>query len=74
MFHLRSTNSDIRLGPVASALAGLVLLLVLVTSITALAPSMPQVTAEVGDNRHYMRVVPVPEYPNVSPTAQSAWG
>ncbi len=74
MFVLRSTNPVIRIGPVARQLAGLVLLLVLLASITVLALSMPKVTAEIDDNTHYTRMVPAPEYPNVSPTARSAWG
>lgn len=74
MFDLRSTYSGIRFVAVARHLAGLVLFLVLVASITALAPSIPEVAAEIGNTSPYTRVVPVPEYPNVSPTARSAWG
>lgn len=74
MFVLRSTYPGISLGPVARQIAGLVLLLFFVVSITALALSMPEVTAEIGDNKQYTRMVPAPAYPNVSPTAQSAWG
>lgn len=74
MFVLRSTYPVIRLAPVARQIAGLVLFLVLVASIMVLALSMPEVTAEIGDNEQYTRMVPAPAYPNVSPTAQSAWG
>lgn len=74
MFVLRSTNPVITLGSGARQFAGLVLLLVLVASIAVLALSMPEVTAEIDDNNHYTRMVPAPEYPNVSPTDHSAWG
>lgn len=74
MFVLRSTYPVVRLGPVARQIAGVALLLVLVASITVLALSMPEVTAEIGDSRQYARLVPDPAYPNVSPSAQSTWG
>lgn len=69
MFDLRLRYSDVGLRQVVRQLAGLALLVVLIGLISALAFSMPEVTAEISDNRQYARVVSVREYPDVSPTA-----
>lgn len=74
MFVLRSAYPVVRLAPVARQIAGLMLLLFFVVSVTVLALSMPEVTAEIGGDKQYTRMVPAPPYPNVSPTAQSGWG